>query len=74
MADNETLSDSSEVLSNIGEEEDEELVERRNNIQFGVLPYQFEPIGPEGDVEEAEEEPQTAMEVERADRLGNTDW
>jgi len=74
MADSETLSEDSEVLSDLGEEGEEESVERRNEVQFGVLPYQFEPIGQQVDVEEVEAEPQTAMEVERADRLGNTDW
>lgn len=74
MAASETLSEDSEVLSDLGEEGEEESVERRNEVQFGVLPYQFEPIGQQVDVEEVEAEPQTAMEVERADRLGNTDW
>ncbi|KAK3740763.1 hypothetical protein QZH41_005890 [Actinostola sp. cb2023] len=74
MADSETLSEDSEVLSDLGEEGEEESVERRNEVQFGLLPYQFEPIGQQVDVEEVEAEPQTAMEVERADRLGNTDW
>ncbi|KAK3744182.1 hypothetical protein QZH41_020569, partial [Actinostola sp. cb2023] len=64
-------SESSEVLSDFAEER---FKENGTEQQYGVEPYQFEPIGPANNVEVEENEPQTAMEIERADRLGNTHW
>jgi len=64
-------SDFSEVLSDLG---DERFEENRNEQEYGVEPYRFEPLGPGNEAEDEENEPQTAMDVERADRLGNTDW
>lgn len=62
-------SESSEVLSDFAEERFEE---NGTEQQYGV--DQFESIGPANNVEVEENEPQTAMEIERADRLGKTHW